>query len=69
MHFHGDCGPEPKSTSCPWIKDKLTDAGEGQAMLRVMAMLRVVPWIPDPVCCPHSHSILLYLAAVTMQFT
>lgn len=39
MHFHGGCGPEPEATSRLWIKDKLTDAGEGQAMLRGMAML------------------------------
>lgn len=51
------------------IKDKLSDAGEGQAMLRGTAMLGVIPRLPDPVCCPHSHATLLYLAAVTMELT
>lgn len=39
MHSHSDCGPEPELTSDLWIKDKPTDAGEGQAVLRSMAML------------------------------
>lgn len=63
MHFHSDCGPELELTSRPWIKDKLTDAGEGHAMLRGTAMLCRVPWLPDPVLLSPSHAIFPLLGS------